>query len=273
MDAKIYGHNHSPWVQAVLLGLHEKKIKYTLYQTPPFEILKIWGVYMPAAALDGNSWEVESSKILKKIGFNKVSEQDIRAAQDAWKGVLHRPDNPFKFFSAWAHACDLNLPFLKSLINSFLLSFTCFYMFLLINIIKVRFNMKDPENFGDQYLFWEKELLESDGSFIDGLNPGTRDFLLFGVIQCHSSLPVPALKALQKDERLFNLRNWILKMHERFEDYPHLYSGEFFEPNLPLPKSSSFLQRIFFYFGIIIMFLAFPITLPLALFLMKKAPR
>ena len=46
-----------------------------------------------------------------------------------------------------------------------------------------------------------------------------------------------------------------------------------FEPNLPLPKSSSFLQRIFFYFGIIIMFLAFPITLPLALFLMKKAPR
>ena len=56
MDAKIYGHNHSPWVQAVLLGLHEKKIKYTLYQTPPFEILKIWGVYMPASALDGNSW-------------------------------------------------------------------------------------------------------------------------------------------------------------------------------------------------------------------------
>ena len=47
MDAKIYGHNHSPWVQAVLLGLHEKKIKYTLYQTPPFEIFKIWGVYMP----------------------------------------------------------------------------------------------------------------------------------------------------------------------------------------------------------------------------------
>ena len=117
MDAKIYGHNHSPWVQAVLLGLHEKKIKYTLYQTPPFEIFKIWGVYMPAAALNGNSWEVESSKILKKIGFNKVSEQDIRAAQDAWKGVLHRPDNPFKFFSAWAHACDLNLPFIKSLKN------------------------------------------------------------------------------------------------------------------------------------------------------------
>ena len=46
---------------------------------------------MPAAALDGNSWEVESSKILKKIGFNEVSEEDIRAAQDAWKGVLHRP--------------------------------------------------------------------------------------------------------------------------------------------------------------------------------------
>ena len=136
MNAKIYGQNHSPWVQAVLLGLHEKKIKYTLYQTPPFKIFKIWGVYMPAAALDGNSWEVESSKILKKVGFNEVSEEDIRAAQDAWKGVLHRPNNPFKFFSAWARACDLNLPFIKSLMNSFLLSFTCFYMFLLINIIK-----------------------------------------------------------------------------------------------------------------------------------------
>ena len=133
-------------------------------------------------------------------------------------------------------------------------------MFLLINIIKVRFKLKDPENFGDQYIFWEKELLESDGCYIDGLNPGTRDFLLFGVIQCHSSLPVPALKALQNDERLFNLRNWIHNMHERFKDYPYLYSGEFFDPNLPLPKPSSFLQKIFFYFGLTIMYLAFPIT-------------
>ena len=49
---------------------------------------------MKSCSLDGNSWEVESSKILKKIGFNKVSEQD----QDAWKGVLHRPDNPFMVF-------------------------------------------------------------------------------------------------------------------------------------------------------------------------------
>ena len=80
MGAKIYGHNHSPWVQAVLLGLHDKKIKYTLYQTPPFEIFKIWGVYMPAAALDGNSWEVESSKILKKI-VEKETQRDMIKTQ------------------------------------------------------------------------------------------------------------------------------------------------------------------------------------------------
>lgn len=273
MSIRIYGHNHSPWVQSVLLGLHEKKIEYTLYQTPPFAVLKIWGVYMPAASFDGNSWEIESSKILKKIGFNEVSHGDFRAAQDAWKGVLHRTDNPLKFFSAWAHACDLNLPLLKSLINSFLLSFTCFYMFLLINIIKIKLNLKDPDNFGDQFLFWEKKLIQSEGSFIDGINPGARDFLLFGVIQCHASLPVPALTALQYDERLFNLRNWISEMHERFKDYPHLYSGEFFEPNLHFPKPSSFLHRVTFYFGMLIMFLAFPVTLLLALFFMKKVPR
>ncbi len=68
MDAKIYGHNHSPWVQAVLLGLHEKKIKYTLYQTPPFEILKIFDVSIHSNGLN----LFPCPKIEYSIGFFNI---------------------------------------------------------------------------------------------------------------------------------------------------------------------------------------------------------
>ena len=52
MKIKIYGFSHSPWVQAVLLGISDKKIDYKLYQIPPLEVFKRWGVYMPAVSFN-----------------------------------------------------------------------------------------------------------------------------------------------------------------------------------------------------------------------------
>ena len=88
-------------------------------------------------------------------------------------------------------------------------------------------------------------------------------------MQCHSSIPVPPLDALLKDERLKALRSWISKMQDHFIDYPFLYSTTFFEPRIDT-KSHSLLQRIIFFFGLSVMFITIPVSVPMVLLLMAK---
>ena len=39
-NIQLYGNNHSPWVQAVMMGLHQKQMEYSRTATPPFEVFK-----------------------------------------------------------------------------------------------------------------------------------------------------------------------------------------------------------------------------------------
>ena len=145
-----------------------------------------------------------------------------------------------------------------------------FYMFILINIGKRRLDQQEPENFGDQFLYWESVLHSSEGPFMDGENPGTRDFVMFGIVQCHASIPVPALDAILSDGRLRKFRSWILTMQERFDNYPYLYSSKYFESEARLPGDAGLFQRIVFFLGLIVMILLTPLTLPMVLFLIVR---
>ena len=124
MKVEVYGSNHSPWVQAVLLALHEKGIDHALYQLPPLEAFKQWGVLMPAVSIDGEPWEIESTQILVKLGLGPISDDDLQAVQDAWQGVQHRPDNPFQYFSAFARDGDTSPSFFKRSAINFARSFS-----------------------------------------------------------------------------------------------------------------------------------------------------
>ena len=73
MKIKVYGFSHSPWVQAVLLALFDKRVEHILYQSPPIEVFKKWGVYMPAISINDEPWEVESMSILQKFDYEENS--------------------------------------------------------------------------------------------------------------------------------------------------------------------------------------------------------
>ena len=270
MKIKVYGFTHSPWVQAVLLALHDQRIEYDLLLRPPYEVFKKWGVYMPAISIDDGPWEIESTEILVKLGYKPILVEEINAANSAWQGVLHRTDNPFNFFLAFSRGGQVSKSFANNVINNFLLSFVAFYMFILINIGKVRLKQKEPKNFGDQFLYWENLIDSSDGPFIDGNKPDSKDMIMFGMVQCHSSIPVPALDALMNDQRLNNLRKWIDNMQDYFREYPYLYSAKFFDSGVSEAGSTNLFQIMVFFFGVLIMFLAFPITIPLVLILMGR---
>ena len=184
--------------------------------------------------------------------------------------MLHRTDNPFNFFLSFARGGQVSKSFVSNVVNNFLLSFVAFYMFILINIGKLRLKQQDPENFGDQFMYWEDLIDSSDGPFIEGDKPGSKDMIMFGMIQCHSSIPVPALDALINDQRLKSLRKWIHCMQDYFKKYPYLYSAKFFDSGVSEAGSANPFQITVFFFGALIMFLAFPITIPLALILMGR---
>ena len=273
MSVKVYGFTHSPWVQAVLLALCDKELEYELYVRPPYEVFKKWGVYMPAVSLDDGPWEIESTEILTKLGYKPILDDELKAANNAWQGVLHRTDNPFRFFLHFARGGQISRSLVNNTISNFLLSFVAFYMFILINIGKWRLKQKEPENFGDQFMYWENVLDSSEGPFMDGMKPGSKDLVMFGIIQCHASIPVPALNSLLNDQRLINLRKWVNTMQNYFKGYPHLYTAKFFKSGNPEANSANFFQIVSFFFGLIVMVLAFPITIPLVLILMSRVEK
>lgn len=273
MSVKVYGFTHSPWVQAVLLALCDKELEYELYVRPPYEVFKKWGVYMPAVSLDDGPWEIESTEILTKLGYKPILDDELKAANNSWQGVLHRTDNPFRFFLHFARGGQISKSLVNNTISNFLLSFVAFYMFMLINIGKWRLKQKEPENFGDQFMYWENVLDSSEGPFMDGMKPGSKDLVMFGIIQCHASIPVPALNSLLNDQRLINLRKWVKTMQNYFKEYPHLYTAKFFKSDIPEANSANLFQIVSFFFGLIVMVLAFPITIPLVLILMSRVEK
>lgn len=273
MSVKVYGFTHSPWVQAVLLALCDKELEYELYVRPPYEVFKKWGVYMPAVSLDDGPWEIESTEILTKLGYKPILDDELKAANNAWQGVLHRTDNPFRFFLHFARGGQISRSLVNNTISNFLLSFVAFYMFMLINIGKWRLKQKEPENFGDQFMYWENVLDSSEGPFMDGMKPGSKDLVMFGIIQCHASIPVPALNSLLNDQRLINLRKWVNTMQNYFKEYPHLYTAKFFKSDNPEANSANLFQLVSFFFGLIVIVLAFPITIPLVLILMSRVEK
>jgi hypothetical protein len=228
---------------------------------------------MPAARVDGEPWQLESAEILQRVGYDTVSPKDLREMYNAWNGVFHRPDSAARFFGGFSLIRDPNPSLLLRLRNHFLRSFGTLYFFLLIRTMVLLRRPQDPVNHGDQFLYWERKLEESSAEFLGGDAPDILDVMLFGILQCHCSIPVPPSVALQQDPRLAGMRRWIGAMQERFVGYPHLYSGVYFEPHASAPVPCLPLERAAFWLGTIFMIAAFPITVPLIFYFASRARR
>jgi hypothetical protein len=263
----VYGVDHSPWVQAVLLGLHEAEIPHTVTAAPPLDVFLRSGIMMPAAKIDGGSWTLESADILHNVGFDAISDEQMTLVRRAWQGVNHRVDSTALFWGSFSLTGDQNPSTLRRTWNNFVRSFVTLYFFCLISTVNLRYRPRDPDNFGDQFLAFEKMLKASAEPYLCGQKPDSLDFLLFGIIQCHCSIYVPPIAALQTDPRLETLRCWISTMQARFKDYDRLYSGMYFAPHTAPPTPASGGQRMAFWLGAAFMTAAFPVTLPLAAYL------
>lgn len=261
-QVSVYGVLHSPWVQAVLLGLHEKNISHSIQPIPSLSSLVSSGLMMPAAKINKGSWELDSEEILKSLGYEGIDEIDKMPIFRTWNGVLHRVDNPIAFF----HGFSLNKydhpSFLLRALHSFLRPFITYYFFTLISFLIFTGRRRDPDSFADQFLPWEQRLSETDRPYFGGITPNALDLQLFGILQCHCSIPyAPLIETIQSDPALPRYREWIARMQEHFADYKYLYSGQHFGAKAPAANRSGLMERVTYWFGALFMLLLLPITL------------
>ena len=261
-QVSVYGVLHSPWVQAVLLGLHEKKISHSIQPIPSLSSLVSSGLMMPAAKINKGSWKLDSEEILKLLGYEGIDKVDKVAIFRTWNGVLHRVDNPIAFF----HGFSLNKydhpSLLVRVLHSFLRPFITYYFFTLISFLILTGRRRDPDSFADQFLPWERRLSETDSPYFGGITPNAIDLQLFGIVQCHCSIPYdPLLETIQSDPALPQYRQWITRMQEHFADYKHLYSGQHFGTEAPAAQRSGLVERVIYWLGALFMLLLLPITL------------
>jgi hypothetical protein len=246
-----------------MLGLHQHKLDYSRSTVPPIKAFVKSGIMMPAASFNGEPWELESKDILHRLGYSAVSDEDMSALGRAWRGVLHRADFWARFWGEFSLASDPNPSLPQRLFNNFLRSFTVLYFFLLIRFAVFMRRPREPESYGDQFVEWEERFATMKGRFLGGETPDSVDLLLFGIIQCHCSVPVPPISALQSDPRLTCTRDWIGEMQKYFVDYPSLYSGVYFEPHSSAPEPATSLEQLTFWLGSIFLVALFWITVPL----------
>ena len=166
--------------------------------------------------------------------------------------------------------CSLSMRSKHSLFRAFS---TLYFHLALSRLSRDPRSRTDTKGYERQLLYWEEQLTKCEGAFIDGEKPGTRDFMLFGVLQCHASIEVPPVAVLQTSEALPMLRGWIVAMQNRYPEYQHLYSGTYFEPARSKPEEASLVEQVAFWVGSVIVLLAFPLTVPLALHYQKKVRR
>lgn len=264
---EVYGTDHSPWVQAVLLGLYDAKIDHHLRSLPPLQTFKKAGIMMPAARIDDGEWQLESADILQSLGFEAVPRDHQRLVMSSWRGLTHRVDSSALFWSNFSLAGDTSPSYLRRQISNLLRPFMPLTFFLLIHFLRLTGRSSNPKDFGDQFVPFEDMLKTSGTPYLSSSEPNSLDFLLFGMVQSHCTTYVPPVHALQTDERLEHLRKWLATMQKRFEGYDRLYSGVYFPPHTLRPKIATGSERLVFWIGAALILAAFPITVPLITFL------
>ena len=269
---RVYGGDHSPWVQAVLLGLHEKGTAYTVVTVPPLSVFLNSGILMPAARFDGGPWLLDSGRILGELGFSEVEAEERQALLVVFGGAFQRTKSSWVFWHSWSYLRDGHPALARRLWNHVWRTFSVFYFYVLIMAARRMRPEQTMEQLSRDFSFWE-ERLGQGASFLGGDAPDTVDLQLFGLVQMFGSIPGRSLAVLREDPKLPRLREWIVTMQRRFSSYAHLYTGPQFEPHLPAIERSPIYERPLYWLGAALMWLAFPITLLTALYFVRRVRR
>ncbi len=269
----VYGNDHSPWVQAVLLGLHEAGIPYTLVTAPPVKVLLDAGVLMPAVRFDDGPWRHDSGRVLEALGYGTVDQASARALSGLFlRSAATRVDERWAFWHRFSFSRDGDPNRWRRAWHNLGRALPVFYFFVLISVARLRAPTTSAEDFGKR--FGELQAaLPDDGPFFGGDIPSTLDLQLFGLVQMLETMPRLPLEVLCEHPSLERMRRWIEAMQARFTEHERLYTAQRFAPRSPERPVSSASERALFWCGAAACWLAAPLTLPFVLFYAARVRR
>ncbi len=240
----VYGSDHSPWVQTVLLALAYRRIPYELVHFPiSVSSYRKHGMVMPVCRWPDGAYTSDSFAILAEIdrrfppvdmpplippkGADPLAIVQSRLELFFVLYVLKRFDwgNKLRFIHAWAKTAPVH-PQSSILLLShvFRATMTLYFMLLIQGGIWSQTRKKKPiyteRTFLHEWNYWCDRL--GDAPYLGGTHPSYLDFALLGQLQCISSgLTDTLFPVLRKAPPLMQ---WLGRMHQQLPGYRHMYS-------------------------------------------------
>lgn len=264
----VFGVDHSPWTQAVVLAHANNGVAVRLRPYPSWKYFLQCGVVMPAQWQSDGTLTTDSLSILQKLLPAHTPEDHLRQEADfkaletlflAYALERSGPGRRWAFWRGWAGMTDRP----RSLFGSACRALLCWYFFLLISVGRVvlgrRLALRSPEDRLNYRLSrWITRLEESP--YLGGGEPDASDFGLLGHIECMSSgLTDWALDVVEKHPVLLD---WLRRMHSRLDTHSVVYSRRLLSKE-GRPKAPSFGARAWFYLWMVLWAVAIPISVPI----------
>jgi len=299
----LYGFNHSPWCQAVLLTLHMKGLAYSMTSLlHPQTVLEshrqgVSPIQMPAMWYNGKCY-YESTNLIELLDlkhpqkcnlFENIGEKEValnvKNILKLFPYVLTRVAGlkNLQFWYEWSIGQDRTSSQTSKFLSRFSRPFTTLYFWLILNAFRI-FVLKCawPEKKFRKGIACFSDMMEkNEGKYLLGSDIKYIDILLLGHFQCMFS-GSNGCGALSKevipiiDEHPI-LWQWLKNMHQHQSlfDYPYMYSRcdqslleRTGEKKLGVVERENLLGQITFWIGAVFLVLVWRVTLVLILLML-----
>ena len=262
----VFGVDHSPWTQAVVLAHADRGIPVCLRPYPTLSYFLRFGLVMPVC-WDANGQEMEDSLFIIQTLMSSTDadtqatlESDFTALEILFLAyALDRiaPGQRLAFIGGWGRMTDVPLTPTSIALRALL----CWYFFVLVSagraaLIKRRSSRSSEARLTHRLAPWVARL---EGTpFLGGDTPSASDYGLLGHLECMSSgltdwtMPVVAEQPV--------LMAWLERMHTRLTDHDTLYSRRIRDPDAG-PAGAGPVARGWFALWMVLWIVALPLTL------------
>ena len=272
----VYGSDHSPWVQTVLLALQHQGMPFDVIQFPisVSSYLRL-GMVMPVCKWPDGSIHYDSFDIMAEIAArHKISNTILtdreQALQDqsrlerffiSYVLLRGRWGNKLRFVHAWAKTAPTHPNGVFTLLSHFSRATMTMYFFSLIQggIWSQRLKKRPLYSqafFCKELKYWSSRL--GDRKYFGGENPNYLDYAMLGQIQCIASGLTDGLFVLLQKQSI--LVSWLERMHATIDNYPRMYSQRLFNEEISTLRSSK-LGFFVFYLSVFCHLVLLPITI------------
>ena len=262
----IFGVDHSPWTQAVMLAHADRGIAAQLQPYPSPNYFFKSGLVMPVC-WDANGQEtVDSLFIIQALMSD--TEVDTQASLEADFTELEAlfltyaldrigPGRRRTFIRGWAGMTDKPMTPISIALRALL----CWHFFVLLSAGRAALNTsrqsRSPEaHLNHRLTAWNDRLEETP--FLGGDAPSASDYGLLGHMECMSSgLTDWAIPVVAEHPEILA---WLQRMHARLTHHDTLYSRRILDAEAG-PAGAGLIARAWFALWVVLWLAVFPLSL------------